>query len=53
MDRYVCTVCGHVSNPGIGEPLQDIRAGASFADLPKNRPCPVCFASKNQFNNKE
>jgi rubredoxin len=52
-DRYVCTDCGHIFNPEKGEPLQDIKAGVAFADLPADWVCPVCIASKNQFKKME
>jgi len=53
MDRYVCTICGHVYNPEKGESLQDIRPGVAFADLPADWTCPVCFAEKTKFVKKE
>jgi rubredoxin len=53
MDRYVCTICGHIYNPEKGEPLQNIKDRVSFADLPADWACPVCFASKNQFKKEE
>ncbi len=53
MDRYVCTICGHVYNPEKGEPIQDIKPGVDFKNLPADWACPVCFASKNQFKKEE
>ncbi len=49
MDRYVCTVCGYVYDPQAGDPGNDIPAGTSFEDLPDDWSCPVCGASKSQF----
>jgi len=49
MDRFKCTVCGHVYDPAIGEALQNIRPGISFENLPPDWQCPVCFAEKDRF----
>jgi len=49
MDRYVCTVCGHVYDPEKGERLQNISPGMAFSDLPDDWQCPVCFAAKKEF----
>lgn len=49
MDRFVCTVCGHVYDPEKGDPLQNISHGTVFTDLPDDWQCPVCFAAKNEF----
>ena len=49
MDKYVCTVCGYVYDPAVGDPENDIAAGTSFDDLPDDWVCPVCGAGKDQF----
>ena len=49
MDRYVCLICGHIYNPEKGEPVQNIRAGIDFSDLPADWACPVCGTSKDKF----
>jgi len=49
MDRYVCTICGHVYDPEKGEPRLDLHPGTAFPDLPDNWQCPVCFADKREF----
>ncbi|MDD4137263.1 MAG: rubredoxin [Methanoregula sp.] len=49
MDRYVCTVCGHVYDPEKGEPKLDLPPGTAFPDLPDTWQCPVCFADKSEF----
>ena len=50
MECYICSVCGHKYNPGKGEPLQDIKPGIAFLDLPQDWTCPVCFAEKGKFS---
>ena len=49
MDKYVCTVCGYVYDPEQGDPDNNISAGTSFADIPKDWVCPVCGADKKAF----
>ena len=49
MDKYVCTVCGYVYDPALGDPESDIAAGTAFDDLPDDWVCPVCGAGKDQF----
>ena len=49
MDRYVCTVCGYVYDPGQGDPDNNVEPGTSFADLPDDWVCPVCGAPKSDF----
>jgi rubredoxin len=49
MKKYVCGVCGYVYDPAKGDPDSNIPAGTAFADLPDDWSCPVCGASKDQF----
>jgi flavin reductase (DIM6/NTAB) family NADH-FMN oxidoreductase RutF/rubredoxin len=49
MDRYVCTVCGYVYDPAVGDPDGGIEPGTAFEDLPEDWVCPVCGASKDEF----
>ncbi|MEJ2100134.1 MAG: rubredoxin [Desulfobacterales bacterium] len=49
MDTYECTVCGYLYDPAQGDPDNGIEAGTSFEDLPDDWVCPVCGASKDQF----
>jgi rubredoxin len=49
MDKYVCSVCGYVYDPEDGDPDSGIDPGTSFEDLPDDWTCPVCGASKDQF----
>ena len=50
MGRYVCSVCGYVYDPAVGDPDGGIKQGVPFADLPDDWVCPVCGASKDDFN---
>lgn len=49
MKRYVCSVCGYVYDPEEGDPEHGIAPGTAFEDLPEDWVCPVCGASKDQF----
>jgi rubredoxin len=49
MDKYVCSVCGYVYDPAKGDPEQGVKPGTTFADLPADWCCPVCGATKDQF----
>jgi len=50
MQRYVCSVCGYVYDPAVGDPDGGIKKGTPFADLPDDWVCPICGAAKDQFN---
>jgi rubredoxin len=49
MDKYVCTICGYVYDPEQGDPDNGIDPGTKFEDLPDDWECPVCGASKDDF----
>jgi rubredoxin len=53
MDKYVCTLCGWVYDPAVGDPDGNIPAGTSFDDLPDDWACPVCGAGKDAFEKTE
>ena len=49
MKKYVCTVCGYVYDPSVGEPDLFYEAGTAFEDLPDGFVCPVCGVGKELF----
>lgn len=49
MDKYVCSICGYVYDPAVGDSENGIEAGTSFEDIPDSWTCPVCGASKDEF----
>jgi rubredoxin len=53
MDKYVCQVCGYVYDPNAGDPENGIEPGTKFEDLPGDWTCPVCGASKDDFEKEE
>jgi len=50
MARYACSVCGYIYDPAQGDPDSNIPAGTPFEKLPDDWVCPVCGATKDQFN---
>lgn len=49
MAKYRCTVCNYVYDPEVGDPDGGIKPGTPFEQLPDSWVCPVCGASKDQF----
>jgi rubredoxin/flavin reductase (DIM6/NTAB) family NADH-FMN oxidoreductase RutF len=49
MAKYQCTVCGYIYDPQLGDPDGGIKPGTPFEKIPDNWVCPVCGASKDQF----
>jgi len=49
MAKYECTVCGYIYDPEVGDPDGDIPPGTPFEKLPEDWVCPVCGASKGEF----
>ncbi len=49
MKKYECKVCGYVYDPEIGDPDSGIAQGTPFEELPADWVCPVCGASKDEF----
>lgn len=52
MAKYECKVCGYVYDPELGDPDSGIKPGTAFEQLPDSWVCPVCGASKDQFEKK-
>jgi rubredoxin/flavin reductase (DIM6/NTAB) family NADH-FMN oxidoreductase RutF len=50
MKKYICSVCGYVYDPAVGDPDGGIAPGTAFEDIPEDWVCPVCGVSKDQFN---
>ncbi|MCR5536167.1 MAG: rubredoxin [Succinivibrio sp.] len=48
--KYVCSVCGYVYDPDLGDSTQNVDPGTSFADLPADWRCPLCRQGKDKFN---
>lgn len=53
MAKYKCTVCGYIYDPELGDPDGGIKPGTPFENIPDDWVCPVCGASKDQFEKVE
>ena len=53
MAKYKCSVCGYIYDPEKGDPDGGIKPGTPFEEIPDDWVCPVCGASKDQFNKVE
>lgn len=49
LDQWVCTCCGYVYDPEMGDPEAGIPPGTPFDKLPENWMCPLCQALKKAF----
>lgn len=48
--RWVCTGCGYVYDPALGDPEGGIEPGRSFDALPEDWVCPQCYLGKADFD---
>ena len=53
MDKYECQVCGYIYDPAEGDPDNGVKPGTAFKDLPADWECPLCGASKDDFEKVE
>ena len=51
--KYVCSVCGYIYDPSIGDPDNGIPPGTAFEDISNNWTCPECGAGKDEFEELE
>ncbi len=51
--EYRCTVCGYIYDPEEGDSESGIARGTPFEELPDDWTCPVCGASKSDFEKVE
>lgn len=49
MTKYVCTVCGYVYDPAIGDEDSGIEPNTPFDDIPDSWTCPICGVTKADF----
>jgi rubredoxin len=48
--KYVCSVCGYVYDPEVGDPDSGIAPGTAFEDIPEDWVCPICGVGKGDFS---
>ena len=51
--KYQCTVCGYVYDEDEGDPESNVLPETEWDDLPDDWVCPVCGASKDEFETLE
>ncbi len=49
MRKYVCSVCGYIYDEAKGIQEAGIAPGTRWEDLPEDWVCPICGASKAEF----
>ena len=49
-ERYICANCGYIYEPAVGDTMNSIPAGTPFLNLPEEWVCPMCYATKEQFD---
>lgn len=52
LDKYICTACGYVYDPELGDPNSGIDPGVPFEDLPEDWTCPLCGVGKVMFKKR-
>ncbi len=48
--KYVCSICGYVYDPAVGDPDRGIPPGTPFEELPDDWVCPRCKKPKTYYN---
>jgi rubredoxin len=49
MQKYVCRICGYEYDPAEGDSNTKIMPGTAFEQVPEDWICPICGASKEDF----
>ena len=49
MDKYVCSICGYVYDPEVGDPDNGVAPGTAWEDVPEDWVCPLCGVGKDNF----
>jgi rubredoxin len=49
MEKWECTACGYIYDPEEGDPVNGIKSGTPFEDLPDDWVCPQCGVGKEFF----
>jgi len=53
MDKYECQVCNYIYDPAEGDPDNGIEPGTDFKNISDDWVCPLCGASKDEFQKIE
>lgn len=47
--KYICELCGYEYDPKVGDEDNGIEPGTDFEDVPEDWVCPLCGATKEDF----
>ena len=47
--KYICQLCGYEYDPRVGDAENDIEPGTELDELPEDWTCPLCGATKDDF----
>ena len=47
--NYICALCGYVYRPESGDPENGVAPRTDFEDVAEDWTCPLCGASKEDF----
>jgi rubredoxin len=47
--KWICTICGWIYDPDIGDPDSGIKPGTPFEAIPDDWYCPDCGVGKEDF----
>ena len=53
MKKFVCELCGYAYNVEEGDPVGGIEPETEFDEIPADWVCPLCGASKDDFDEIE
>lgn len=48
--KWICSICGYIYDPEIGDPDRGFPPGTKFEDLPADWKCPRCRQGKDKYN---
>ena len=50
MTKWVCSICGYVSDNEVGDTDKGVAAGTAWEDVPADWVCPLCGVGKDDFS---
>lgn len=49
MSKWRCVLCNYIYDPAVGDPDGGIAPGTAFTSIPDEWVCPLCGATKDDF----
>ena len=49
MEKYICSACGYIYDPAVGDPDNGVAPGTAFEAVPDAWTCPICGVGKYMF----